>query len=197
MNKLLIVDDYEQNLYLLETLLKGSGYEVETASNGAEALEKARVHPPDMIITDILMPVMDGFTLCRNWKKDNQLKKIPLVFYTATYTDPKDEEFALGLGAERFIIKPKEPDEFLNLIQDIIENQETDRLFEPQKAIEEEPVYLKEYNEVLIRKLEAKLGQLDEANKSLEREISERKQAEEKIKASLTLCANESETPTP
>ena len=59
-----------------------------------------------MIITDILMPVMDGFTLCREWKKDNRLKRIPLVFYTATYTDPKDREFAMNLGAESFIVKP-------------------------------------------------------------------------------------------
>jgi len=79
--KLLIVDDDEQNLYMLQVLLEGHGYEVDTAGDGAEALEKARRDPPDMIISDILMPVMDGFTLCREWLKEyEQLKHIPFVF---------------------------------------------------------------------------------------------------------------------
>jgi len=74
-----------------------------------------------MIISDILMPVMDGFALCRACKQDERLKDIPFIFYTATYTDPKDEEFALSLGAERFIVKPVEPDKFLALLRETIE----------------------------------------------------------------------------
>ncbi len=122
MTKLLIVDDNQQNLYMLQVLLSANGYEVEQASNGVEALEQARRTPPDLVVSDILMPVMDGFALCRAWKKDEQLKKIPFVFYTATYTDPKDEDFALSLGAERFIVKPMEPDKFLVVLQEIIED---------------------------------------------------------------------------
>ena len=172
MTKLLIVDDNERNLYLLEVLLKGHGYEVVAAGDGAEALEKARRDPPDVIISDILMPVMDGFTLCRQWKKDDRLKAIPFVFYTATYTDPKDEEFALNLGAERFIVKPVEPHVFVETLWEVIREAEEGRLVAPRKRVEEEPVYLKEYSERLVRKLEKKM--LD-----LEREIAERKQAEE------------------
>ena len=88
MTKLLIVDDNEQNLYMLQVLLNGHGYEVVLAEDGAKALETARRDPPDMIIADILMPVMDGFALCREWKQDDRLKDIPFVFYTSTYTDP-------------------------------------------------------------------------------------------------------------
>jgi len=82
---------------MLNALLQGHTFEVEMALNGKEALGKARTSPPDLIVTDILMPVMDGYSLCREWKKDSELKKIPFIFYTATYTDPKDEEFALSL----------------------------------------------------------------------------------------------------
>ncbi len=167
MTKLLIVDDNEQNLYMLQVLLEGSGYEVALARDGAEALEKARRAPPDIIITDILMPVMDGFTLCRKWKKDAVLKGIPFVFYTATYADPKDEELALSLGAERFIRKPVEPAAFVEMLREVIREAEEGRLIAPREPVEEEKIFLKEYNEALIRKLEDKMLQLEQANRRL------------------------------
>ena len=105
--KVLIADDNSANLYMLETMLKGYGLGVTLAENGKDALDKARLNPPDLIITDILMPVMDGYALCRQWKSDDKLKTIPLVFYTATYTEPKDEKFALSLGANLSLSNPR------------------------------------------------------------------------------------------
>jgi len=183
-SKILIVDDNEQVRYMLQVLLKGYGYQVTVAPNGAEALEIARRIPPDLIISDILMPVMDGFTLCREWKKDERLREIPFVFYTATYTDPRDEELALNLGAARFIVKPVEPDAFVGMLREVIAEAEAGRLVAPREPIEEEPVYLKEYSERLIKKLEDKMLQLEEANRALEREIAERKRAEEALRES-------------
>ena len=87
MKKILIVDDHKENLYLLEVLLKSKNFDVVTARNGTEALEAAWRTPPDLIITDILMPSMDGYSLCREWKKDEKLNSIPFIFYTATYKD--------------------------------------------------------------------------------------------------------------
>ena len=178
MTRLLIVDDKQENLYMLQVLLSTNGFQVELAANGAEALERACRVPPDMIISDILMPVMDGFALCRAWKADARLKPIPFVFYTATYTDPKDEEFALSLGAERFIVKPVEPDKFLALLLSTIE---TNKASQPTAATQpvEEAVYYKEYNAALIRKLEDKMLQLAEANRTLERDLAEIKRVEE------------------
>ena len=175
MNKIFIVDDQEQNLYLLKTLLRGHGYQVMEATNGVLALELARINPPDIIISDILMPVMDGFSLCQEWKKDEQLKNIPFVFYTATYTDPKDEELGLSLGAARFIIKPVEMEEFLSIIEQVISEAESGVLAVPQESPQEELTYYRMYNESLIRKLEDKMLELEKANRALEEDIAKRR----------------------
>jgi PAS domain S-box-containing protein len=167
MLKVLAVDDNQENLYLLRSLLTASGYEVTCAENGRDALEQALNSPPDIAISDILMPIMDGFTFCRIWKQHQRLKDIPFVFYTATYTDPKDEQFALGLGADLFLIKPTEPDAFLGLVSSVLCRHRQGDLARNTEAPLAEAPYLREYNDALIRKLEAKLVQLEAANKSL------------------------------
>ncbi len=184
MSRFLIVDDNTNNLYLLQKILEGHGHSVTTASQGVEALEKARSSPPDLIITDILMPEMDGFSLCKEWRNDPALKTIPFVFYTATYTDPKDEEFALSLGADRFLIKPQEPEIFLSIIQDVLAQYSTGVLKAASPQIEHEEEYYKQHNETLIRKLHQKIQRLEETTKSLQNEVYERKRIEEQLRKS-------------
>ncbi|KAF0158584.1 MAG: response regulator receiver [Syntrophaceae bacterium] len=164
--KVLIVDDISTNLYMLETLLKGYGLEVTSAENGKEALDKARLNPPDLIVTDILMPVMDGYALCRQWKSDDKLKHIPLVFYTATYREPKDEKFALSLGADRFILKPQEPDIFMNILKEVFGEKYTARQA-VTKPFCEEMEFFRKHNEILFGKLEKKMSDLEIANQKL------------------------------
>ena len=107
MRHILVVDDKEENVYFLQALLRRPWLRsVETAHHGAEALVKARHTPPDVIISDLLMPVMDGYTLLRHWKADARLRLSPFIVYTATYTEPEDEKLALSLGADAFILKP-------------------------------------------------------------------------------------------
>ena len=166
MKKILIVDDNHQNKYMLQVLLQNSGYAVDVASDGKEALDLAYREAPDIIISDILMPGMDGFTLCRNWEADPELQKIPFVFYTATYTDTKDEAFALSLGADRFLIKPMAPDEILAEINSL-QKKSVQEIDIKNEGKPENGSYYREYNEVLVRKLEDKMMQLDQANKRL------------------------------
>ena len=182
MTKLLVVDDNAQNRYMAEVLFSGNGYLVESAANGSEALEKARKDLPDMIVSDILMPVMDGFALCREWKQDARLRSIPFIFYTATYTDPEDEKFGLSLGADRFLVKPIAPENLIAAIEDVFGEHRERSPSSPVDPTPAEDVYLKKYNQALIHKLEDKLGQLETANQDLENEIRERKLAEEKMR---------------
>ena len=180
MTKVLIADDQAQNRYMIEVLLRGHGYEVISASNGAEALKFASENPPDLIVTDILMPVMDGFALCRQWRAHESLKEIPFIFYTATYTEPKDEQFALELGADRYIIKPAEPSVLTRAIEEVLENCR-DRNLAPSRPLGAEMEFFRQHNEALFHKLEHKMAML-------KREISERKRAEveiERINAGL------------
>jgi signal transduction histidine kinase len=182
--KILSVDDKAENLYMLEALLRGHGHEVDSASNGLTALQLAERGVYDLIISDILMPRMDGFQLCRELKKDERLAQIPFIFYTATYTDPRDAAFALSLGASRFLIKPLEPDAFIKAVDEVIAQKA--QITPPAEApapAEDEAIYLKEYNARLIAKLEKKMLDLEAANRALVEDIAERERsAIERIK---------------
>jgi len=187
MKTILIVDDNEQNRYLLQALFSGHGYALSIAADGVEAMEKARQQLPDLIITDILMPRMDGYTLCRQWKADETLKRIPLLFYTGTYTDPVDRQFALDLGADRFILKPAEPEVLLAVVEEVMGEYQVAQQPSRSKPALEEAVYFKQYNETLIRKLEDKLVELEIANARLHAEAAERKRAERLLESRLKL----------
>ncbi|MCX7680100.1 MAG: response regulator [Spirochaetes bacterium] len=158
---ILVVDDIEENRYMLVSLLSGNGYHVIAKSNGLEAFKYAKENPPDLVITDILMPVMDGFELCKQWKQDEELKSIPFIIYTATYTDAKDEKLALDLGADRFIIKPQKPEVLLEIIRTIIEEYKKQNRPEVESITADELSFLSQHRKALARKLSRKLRQLE------------------------------------
>lgn len=178
MKRILLVDDIEENLYMLQSLFSATGYSVYRAVDGKEALELVRDVHPDIIVSDILMPVMDGFSFCRELKKDKTLKDIPFIFYTATYTDRQDEKLALSLGADRFLIKPTDPDRLLQIVEEVMEEHEEGREVTPKSQTSDKE-YLKVYNATLIRKLEDKLEELKRTNQALAGEVLVRKRAEE------------------
>ncbi len=174
--KILVVDDNTENLLLLELWLKKSGYAVVSTANGAEALKKLHTEEFNLIISDILMPEMDGFQLCKNVNSDDKLHSIPFVFYTASYTDKQDEELALKLGAARFIRKPSDMFELMAIIENLCKGYNTSRsnTKPDDQVIEDDESSYKLYNEILIKKLEDRML-------LLEKEITERKHIEAEL----------------
>jgi PAS domain S-box-containing protein len=186
MKRVLIVDDNEQNLYLLRMLLQAHGHTVDEAREGAQALALARRAPPALIISDLLMPVMDGYTLLRLWKSDDALKAIPFVVYTATYTDPKDERLALALGADAFILKPAEPEPFMARIDEVLRC--VNGAAAPGGAAPDSPPdgqrLLADYSEALVRKLAKRAQQLEHTNRELEAAVEESRRTAAALQAS-------------
>src|SRR4030067_1038086 len=116
---LLIVEDDPDILKLLDTTLTFRGYRVITAHNGKEGLEVIQGERPAIVIADIMMPKLDGFGLVHRLRIDPETRDIPVVFITATYVAPEDKEFALNIGATRFIQKPVDLDELLAMIMEL------------------------------------------------------------------------------
>ncbi len=159
---ILIVDDNVSQLLLTRSLLRRNNFEILEAQNGAEAFKIAKERKPQVIICDILMPKMDGFTLCRFIRNDKELKDTPIFFYTATYLDDKDKELAFKIGVDEYLIKPAERKTLIDLINKYIYEKRPERQIiemgrEPYNG---EKIVLREYNAALIRKLEDKMIQL-------------------------------------
>src|SRR4030043_1660561 len=186
--KILIVDVNIKNIESMTIMLKSRNYDVTSASNGQEALGKLRSGKYDLVISDILMPVMDGFQLCRECKKHGYLKKICFVFYTATYIDEKDEEFALTLGAQKFIRKPQEPEIFLNLIKEVTEKSKNRKNAPKAYAELNEKEMLKLYSERLITMLEKRNLELENEIVSHNNTVSKLKEDEEKYTTLFTVA---------
>jgi signal transduction histidine kinase len=176
--KVLIVDDVDTNRKLLRVNLEAEGIQTYDAADGVEALAKLAAEPADVIISDILMPRMDGYRLCQEVRKSSDLESTPFIFYTSTYTSTGDEKLALDCGADRYIKKPAPLAVIIDAINELV-NPHSPR---PRPVeMPGELLVMREYNEALVRKLEERNAKLEKAreeimrvNEGLERRVEER-----------------------
>ena len=122
---ILVAYERESEQIALEKLLATRGHRVVKATNGLEALDAARREPPHAVVSDIVLPRMDGFALCRKWKQDERLASVPFIFYTRRHDDPKYERFALELGAERFLSRTEQPEALVKVLDELIKTADT------------------------------------------------------------------------
>ncbi|HEY4368207.1 MAG TPA: HD domain-containing phosphohydrolase [Steroidobacteraceae bacterium] len=140
MGVVLVAYERESEQSAIEQLLAGRGHRVVKAANGLAALDAARRDPPHLVVSDIVLPRMDGFALCRKWKQDERLQSIPFIFYTRRHDDPKYERFALELGAERFLARAVQPDALLSAIDELLVNVPKETETTPMPALDEATV---------------------------------------------------------
>jgi two-component system, cell cycle sensor histidine kinase and response regulator CckA len=120
---ILIVDDIPMNRRLLQIILESKEFKTFEAGNGLEALDMLENEKIDLIISDILMPVMDGYRLCEEVRKSPKFRDIPLILFSATYTRPSDEKRSLECGADKYLKKPISPEILIQEIHKVIEHR--------------------------------------------------------------------------
>jgi putative two-component system response regulator len=175
--KVLIVDDNSQDRKVMRYYLENHRYSVSEAADGKEGLAAVGESRPDMIISDALMPVMDGFRFLRELKKNPGTSDIPFVFYSAVYTDEMDESLAKNLGADAFIVKPKDPEQFWAEVTEALKVAAGKGGVAEKKLLEEEEQYLLRYSEVVTVQLEKKVAELEQTNLALELSSEKLKQS--------------------
>jgi hypothetical protein len=184
--KILIVDDTPGNLKLLRAVLEAESFRVVEAPDGAQALALLEHENVDAIISDILMPGMDGYRLCQEVRKNPRLQALPFIFYSANYTSPSDEKLGYDLGGDKYLQKPATAEMILTALR------ETANIARPsgpsRVALLSESDVTREYSERLVVKLKAKNEELVQAKEHLEetnRQLTRRTKELERARAEL------------
>lgn len=162
----LIVDDNFMNRKLLRAILEADGLDVAEAADGLEALEAMEQQSVDVIISDLMMPNMDGYLLCLEVRKSSRLRSIPFIIYTSTFSSPRDERLAMDMGADRYITRPAPAAAILLAIHEL----ETRAGSAPVPRVDEsqEIGLMQEYSQQLVAKLEERNIELTELTSELQ-----------------------------
>ncbi len=121
--KILLVDDEQDMVYAVKMQLEADGFQVLTAPDGQEGLDKARKESPDLVILDLMLPKIDGYKVCRMLKFDEKYKKIPIIIYTAR-AQAVDEKLGYEVGADAYMTKPFDPKKLLAKINELLNRRE-------------------------------------------------------------------------
>jgi signal transduction histidine kinase len=157
-SSILVLDDRPADRELLATLLGHAGYDVREASTGDEAIGLVRAERPDLVISDILMPSMNGFEFVRRLRSDPDTNAIPVVFCTANYIEGEVRKLAAACGVSHFILKPSDPETIVSTVGDVLGSTRT----LPRPVADEE--FDREQLSLLNDKLVEKVGELEMAN---------------------------------
>ncbi|EUJ10095.1 diguanylate cyclase (GGDEF) domain-containing protein [Methylophilaceae bacterium 11] len=166
---ILIAEDDDNSRQLLVDLFQSKGHGVSSFDNGLKALAYLHSHSVDLIVSDILMPEMDGYGLCRAVKQNISMQSIPFVFYTATYTSSQDERFAMSLGASAFLIKPMDLQAFLGVIAEVTKSgAKQPRVAKGRGLYRVAPVkFDKQHTDIVRAKLDKKIIELNQERQKL------------------------------
>lgn len=207
MARILVVDDHEENRGVISTLLQYAGHELLEAADGETALEKTRVAHPDLVVTDILMPKLDGWGFLRSLRTDPDTCETPVVFYSAMRLSQEATDAALAQGVVGFLSKPIEPESVLEAVDKALRRQGANELTGPAKLAESELQSrigvlstrlwekLQELDAIrsqLEARIESRTAELEAANRKSQTEIAERRRAEDELREAnhqLTLRA--------
>lgn len=119
--RILLVEDETDLVEMVKLRLEANGYEVLTAYDGQEALEKARREKPDLIVLDLMLPKIDGYKVCRMLKFDEKYKNIPILMFSARAQD-SDKKLGEEVGADAYVTKPFEPEILLGKIKELLKD---------------------------------------------------------------------------
>ncbi len=168
--KVLVVDDDPSQRTLLRVILESGGHEVGEAGDGIEALERLSAGGFQAVITDVLMPRMDGYRLCFEVRKKEGLRGIAILLYSSSYSSRAEEQFVLTSGADEIVAKPANTRQILEALERVVKAPPGHRApVEPQGELD----ILKLYNEGLVQKVEEKNADLESAQRRLASTIEE------------------------
>ena len=184
--KILLVDDEVTGRQVLSLALQERGFHTSQADDGQIALEALESGTFDVVISDVLMPRMDGYRLCYEMRKSERWKSLPFIIYTGTYTAPEDEKLGMEFGANKYLRKTGSVDEVVQAVQEVLSSNGKNP---PPEQLGELDV-MKVYSERLVKKLEEKNIELGNAharllhsNRELTKLAEELKDSETRLKA--------------
>src|SRR3989344_1786969 len=161
MAKILVVDDLPANRALVVTLIGHSGHQALEAADGAEALALVRAERPDLVISDILMPTMDGYEFVRQLRTDHQLAATQVIFYSAHYREQEARNLALACGVTQVLVKPCEPQDITSAIEQAL-SQVPPQPFHPM-----EHSFQTRHLQLMTDKLTGNVAELEAMNRRL------------------------------